>query len=145
MRRIAPGGPRSLPTRVAPSLVRALRDARGSPCVDSGDDRYPTLVRVVIGRSSRVAVPRSLTVSHPRPENRCASYYPILKRKQKFGWWRLSPARGRPIRFLERFRVAPTIDLRAALDGRFSANLDGSTLPDKGLLRGTSTRSRGRG
>jgi hypothetical protein len=28
---IAHGGPQRLPTRAAPSLVRALRDARGSP------------------------------------------------------------------------------------------------------------------
>ena len=28
---IAQGGPQRLPTRAAPSLVRALRDARGSP------------------------------------------------------------------------------------------------------------------
>jgi len=28
---IAPGSPQRLPTRAAPSLVRALRDARGSP------------------------------------------------------------------------------------------------------------------
>jgi hypothetical protein len=28
---IAHGGPQRLPTRAAPSLIRALRDARGSP------------------------------------------------------------------------------------------------------------------
>ena len=40
--RIAPGGPQRLPTRAAPSLMRALRDARGSPPWTSGDDRYST-------------------------------------------------------------------------------------------------------
>ena len=37
---IAHGGPQPLPTRAAPSLVRALRVARG-PSVDSVDDPLP--------------------------------------------------------------------------------------------------------
>jgi hypothetical protein len=37
---IAHGGPQRLPTRAAPSLVRALRDAR-VPSVDSMDDPLP--------------------------------------------------------------------------------------------------------
>jgi hypothetical protein len=35
---IVHGGPQRLPARAAPSLVRALRVAPGSPSVDSGDD-----------------------------------------------------------------------------------------------------------
>jgi hypothetical protein len=37
---IAHGGPQRLPTRAAPSLVRALRDAR-VPSMDSVDDPVP--------------------------------------------------------------------------------------------------------
>jgi hypothetical protein len=37
---IAHGGPQRLPMRAAPSLVRALRGARG-PSVDSVDDPQP--------------------------------------------------------------------------------------------------------
>ena len=41
-RRSTPGAHSASP-RAASSLVRALRDARGSPSVDSGDDRYSTI------------------------------------------------------------------------------------------------------
>jgi hypothetical protein len=77
--RIAPGDPQCLPTVACEGTPRRA----GVPFADSGDDRYTTLVRVVIGRSSR-----SLTVSQPRPKNRRDSYYPILERQQQFGWWR---------------------------------------------------------
>src|ERR1700720_2302899 len=52
---IAHGGPQRLPTRAAPSLVRALRDARGSPpwtpwtilCrLDRHHPSYATCIRV---------------------------------------------------------------------------------------------------
>jgi len=38
---IAPGSPQRLPTRAAPSLVRALRDALGVPSMDAVDDPLP--------------------------------------------------------------------------------------------------------
>ena len=38
---IAHGGPQRLPARAAPSLVKALRDAR-VPSMDSVDDPQPT-------------------------------------------------------------------------------------------------------
>src|SRR5947209_5911843 len=46
--RIAPGGPQRLPTRAAPSLVRALRVARGSPPWTPGTTATQPLVRVAI-------------------------------------------------------------------------------------------------
>jgi hypothetical protein len=39
---IAHGGPQRLPTRAAPSLVRALRDRARVPSVDSVDDPLVT-------------------------------------------------------------------------------------------------------
>ena len=48
--RIAPGGPQRLPTRAAPSLVRALRDARGSPPWTPGTTATQPPVWVAIGR-----------------------------------------------------------------------------------------------
>jgi hypothetical protein len=48
--RIAPGGPQRLPTRAAPSLVRAPRDARRSPPWTPGTTAPQPLVRVPIGR-----------------------------------------------------------------------------------------------
>ena len=38
---IAPGSPQRPPTRAAPSLVRALRDALGVPSMDAVDDPLP--------------------------------------------------------------------------------------------------------
>jgi hypothetical protein len=89
--------------------------------VDSGDDRYTTLVRVVIGRSSRVAVlTDSLAAS---AEKTARLVLPPFWNASKI--W-LVACFGRAessYRFLERFQVAPTIDFRAALDARFPANL----------------------
>ena len=48
--RIAPGRPQRLPTRVAPSLVRALRDTRGSPPWTPWTTATQPLMWVVIGR-----------------------------------------------------------------------------------------------
>ena len=48
--RIAPGGPQRLPTRAAPSLVRALRVARGSPPWTPGTTAPQPPVWVPIGR-----------------------------------------------------------------------------------------------
>ena len=48
--RIAPGGSQRLPTRVSPSLVRALRDARGSPPWTPGTTATQPPVWVPIGR-----------------------------------------------------------------------------------------------
>ena len=56
--RIDPGGPQRLPTRAAPSLVRALRVARGSPPWTPGTTAPQPPVWVPIARCSRVPLPR---------------------------------------------------------------------------------------
>ena len=55
---IAHGGPQRFLTRASPSLMTALRDARGSPPWTPGTTAAQPLVWVAIGRCFRVSVPR---------------------------------------------------------------------------------------